>query len=153
MNNQQQQALARFRQALIRRTIMEPPVSAAVTGSTDLPVADRGREWDGAAAKRRVLEACDGDTECTARAFLWRDPDADPATQAAWSLGFADVIDDTLTIVPAGVAATAGGRGVDAADIPEADKARIRTRITSLYDRVREEYDDWPESPFERDDS
>lgn len=147
-------ALNRFKMARrmdhFRKGFNEQAVAASVTGSIDLPVSDRDREWDGAAAKRRVLEACGDDVECISRAFLWRDPDADPATQAAWSLGYADIIDGTLTIIPAGVAATAGGRGVNATTgIPEEDKARIRSRITSLYDHIRDTYDDWPESPFE----
>ena len=40
-------------------------------------------------------------------------PDADAQTKGAYSLGFADVINGTLQIVPAGVAACAGGRGVN----------------------------------------
>src|SRR5690606_590087 len=68
---------------------------AAVGGSTALPVADRDTPWDGDAAASRVFELCtDGDTvdpQCVARAFLWRDDDADPTTRAAYRLGFADV--------------------------------------------------------------
>jgi hypothetical protein len=152
MERSMNDALTRFRHSLMRQTIMEPPVTAAVTGSIDLPVSERDREWDGTAAKRRVLEACGDDAECISRAFLYQDTDADPATQAAWKLGFADIIDGTLTIVPLGVAATAGGRGVDVADVPEDEKESIRARITRLYDHIRDTYDDWPESPFQGDE-
>lgn len=131
-------------------------LTAAVIGSTSLPIASTDREWDGQAALDRVFEAHtneDGEVNVSAvsRAFLWRDPDADPQTKGAYSLGFADMIDGELTIVPRGVAATAGGRGVDAADIPEADKARIRSRICALYDRIQAENEDWPDCPFTRD--
>lgn len=73
--------------------------------------------------------------------------------QSAFKLGFADILDGELTIIPRGVAATAGGRGVDAADIPDADKDAIKSRICSLYEQVRKEFSDWPECPFTRDDA
>lgn len=135
--------------------VVSSNIVAAVIGTVDLPVADREREWDGPAATRRVFDFyTDGDdvnTEGISQAFLYRDPDANPETQAAYSLGFADVIDGELRIVPRGVAATAGGRGVNAADIPDNEKSRIRSRICSLYDRVRGEFDDWPDCPFDDD--
>lgn len=147
------------RQDLVR-ALLSPgqDVQRAVIGSTDLPVAERSREWDGNAAKDRVFSAFTGedgtvDTRGVARAFLWRNPDADPQTQAAYSLGIADMVEGRLQIIPRGVAASAGGRGVDAASIPAADKTRIKTRICSLYDRIRREFDDWPECPFRSDNS
>ena len=130
----------------------------AVTGDTDLPVADRSREWDGAEAKRRVFDWAteDGelDTAKVARAFVIRRNDEDPTTQGAYSLGFADVIDGTLTIVPAGVFATAGGRGIDSVDgIPDNERERARDRICTLYERVADALDDDDlECPFNRDD-
>jgi hypothetical protein len=129
------------------------PLVASVVGEVDLPVAPRDTEWDGQAAQTRVFELCtDGETvdaECVSRAFLWRDNDADPTTREAYSLGFADVVEGRLQIVPAGVAAAAGGRGVDATDIPAEDKDRIKSRICSLYDQIRDQIDDWPDCPFE----
>lgn len=141
-------ALNRYKLAKLREQRAE---AAAVTGSTRLPVAGRDLEWDGAGATRRVFEWADGEPARIARAFLYRDPDADPTTQAAYKLGFADVIDGRLAIVPRGVAATAGGRGVDAADIPEGEKSAIRSRICTLYGRIRSEFDDWPACPFDED--
>lgn len=127
-------------------------IVAAVVGDTDLPIADRELAWDGAGARQRVFEMCtSGDTvdvDCVSRAFLWRNPDANPETMGAYSLGYADVIDGRLQIVPRGVAATAGGRGVDAADIPAEDKDRIKSRICTLYDRIRDQFEDWPDCPF-----
>lgn len=137
----------------LSETVAESLV-AAVIGSTELPVADRERAWDGDAATRRVFDHFTDDegrvdVDGVSRAFLWRDPDADPQTQAAFKLPFADIVDGRLQIVPRGVAATAGGRGVGAADIPEADKERVRDRICALYDRVRTKFEDWPDCPFE----
>lgn len=128
-----------------------------VIGNTDLPIADRETEWDGQAARNRVFNLCSDDNDnvdvdCVSRAFLWRDPDANPTTRGAYSLGFADVINGQLQIVPRGVSATAGGRGVDAADIPEDDKRRIRSRICTLYDHIQDSIDDWPDCPFERNE-
>lgn len=137
------------------------PVSlaASVIGQVDLPVTARDREWSGDDARSRVFDLCtddDGnvDVACVARAFLWRDEDADPQTQQAYKLGFADVVDGDLKIVPAGVAATTGGRGLPAAEgIPDGDRSAIETRICSLYDRIRQEHDDWPDCPYADDDA
>jgi hypothetical protein len=127
--------------------------SFTVIGSTDLPVAGTDVEWDGAAAADRVFQMCtDGDTvdpDCVSRAFLYRDPDADPTTKAAYKLGFADVVNGELQIIPRGVYATAGGRGVDAADIPAEDAAAIKTKICTLYGKI----DDAPECPFAGDEA
>lgn len=130
-------------------------LTAAVTGSTRLPVASTDLSWDGPGAKDRVFEAftnADGEVNVTqvSQAFLWRDPDANPQTQEAYSLGFADIIDGELTIVPRGVSAVAGGRGVGAADIPESDKTRIRDKVCTLYDRIQADDENWPDCPFER---
>ena len=129
-------------------------LTASVTGSTDLPVAEREHAWDGPGAARRVFEHfTDGDSVDAAGiagAFLYRDPDADPQTQAAYKLGFADVLDGTLTIVPRGVAACAGGRGVDSTEgIPDAEKTKIKSRICTLYGKIRSKFEDWPECPFD----
>ncbi len=118
-----------------------------VTGTASLPVAPRDTPWDGPGAKRRVMEACKN-AACIGRAFLWRDPGADAMTAQAYSLGYADYINGRLQIVPRGIAACAGGRGVGAASIPEADKATVKARVNSIYDAVRKTFPDWPASPF-----
>lgn len=151
-------ALRNYQLSVLRQGFVDRALAAAVVGSTDLPVGDREREWDGAAAERRVFDLYtddDGnvDTEGVARAFLYRDDDADPTTQAAYKLGFADVVDGELTIIPRGVAATAGGRGVSAADVPADDVPAIESRICSLYSQIRETDETWPECPFDRDDA
>lgn len=133
-------------------------VLAAITGSTDMPVADRNRSWDGDAARQRIFELFTGDdgevdTSGVARAFLWHDPDSDDSqSQEGWKLPYADVLNGHLEIVPAGVLALAGGRGVGAADVPEEILGRLQARVCQLYDRVRRELADWPTCPFDQDD-
>jgi hypothetical protein len=129
-------------------------VTAAVTGDTTLPIGDRGASWDGAGAKNRIFEKftdSDGNVDVAgvSKGFLYRDDDADDQTKAAYKLPFADVIDGTLTIIPAGVAAAAGGRGVNAAaGISDADKTTIKGKICTLYGKIQAKYDDWPDCPF-----
>lgn len=131
-------------------------VTAAVVGSSSLPVADRDRAWDGPAAKRRVFDHCTGedgdvDVDCLSRAFLLRRNDVDAQTQAAWGLGYADVIDGRLTIVPRGVAALAGGRGIGAVEgISGDERERLRAKVCSLYAKVRRTHSDWPPCPFDQ---
>lgn len=120
-------------------------------GHADLPVAARDHAWDGDAAARRVAESCGVDAAetipseppsgawaCYSRAFLYRDDDADPATKGAYKLGFADIVDGELTIIPAGVIAVAavlqGARG--GADIPEEQQQRLRGTVAALYEHI-----------------
>ncbi len=130
---------------------------AAVIGSTDLPVAGRDRSWDGDAAASRVFDLFTGDDGAVdvsgvARAFLWRDSEGDPQDRGSYKLPFADVLNGHLEIIPAGVMATAGGRGVSAASIPDTDRAKVEARVCALYDRVRREFEDWPTCPFDQPD-
>lgn len=124
---------------------------ASVSGSTDLPVVDeREHPWDGPAAAGRVFDAFsdeDGnvDKAQAGRAFLW--VDGDGTKRGDYKLGFADIVDGDLKIIPRGVAATAGGRGVDSAD--GVDREAVKSRICSLYAKVRATFEDWPECPFD----
>jgi hypothetical protein len=146
-------ALNSFKLSKLRQGFVDKALAAAVVGSNEMPIASTDLEWDGDAARQRVFELYtdeDGDvyTDGVARAFLYRDSDVDPATMAAYSLGFADVIDGELQIVPRGVAAVAGGRGVRAADIPPEEAAEIEARVCLLYAQIREQDEAWPECPF-----
>lgn len=118
-----------------------------VAGTSNLPVAPRNHAWNAKAAKARVLEACNGNVACIGRAFLWRG-DGDARSPEVWSLQFADIIDGQLQIVPKALAAAAGVRGVLTAALDDTDRARIQARISTIYDRVRSVYSDWPVSPF-----
>lgn len=116
-------------------------LAASVTGAVDLPVADRGREWDGDAAAARVFAWADGDTGRIGKAFAYRDDDADPDTKAAYKLGYADVLDGTLTIVPRGVfaaqAAMEGARG--GVNIPADEVDAVTARLAAVRAHVDEE--------------
>lgn len=134
---------------------MSEPVTAAVHGSTDLPVADRDHGWNGDAASARMFkraEKPDGsyDTEMLWDGFLWQD--GDPQMQGSWKLPIADVIDGTLTLIPAAVAATAGGHGVNAVKgVSDEDRSSLQTKVCSLYSQIRNKFEDWPECPFSDD--
>ncbi|WP_371793833.1 phage minor head protein [Streptomyces albidoflavus] len=124
-------------------------VTAALSGDTSLPVhTDRDAEWDGDAAASRVLDhaTVEGEVDPAqlGAAFLYRSPDADPATLAAYRLGFADVIDGELRIIPAGVFAVAGvlqgARG--GIDLPADETDALRDRVEDLYERLADTFDD-----------
>lgn len=123
-------------------TIRDRRQAFVVTGDVDLPWANRDREWDGLAAARRVQDWADGDVDRMSRAFLWRNPDADPTTQAAYSLGFADIVDGELRAVFRGVAAAAGRLGQTRNGTTAADRDRIASRIDTLYERAASAFDD-----------
>ena len=114
---------------------------ASVTGAVDLPVASRDLPWDGPAAETRVFEWADGDTDKLDRAFAYRDDEADPTTKASRKLGYADVVDGTLTIIPRGVfaaeAAVNGARG--GVDIPADQLSGVKERLASVRAHVDEE--------------
>jgi len=116
-----------------------------VVGDTGLPFASREREWDSAAATARVFEWAGGDdldVNKYRRAFLYQDEDANPKLKGSYKLPFADVIDGELKAVPRAVFAVAGGRGVNAADIPASDKETIKRRVSALYRRMAKDFDD-----------
>lgn len=121
--------------------LMYDDMVASVTGAVDLPVADRDAAWDGDAAKDRVFAWADGDTAKVSKAFAYRDDDADPATEAAWKLGYADVLGGVLTIIPKGVSAALGAmngaRG--GVDIPDSERAAVLHHLESVRSHVVEE--------------
>lgn len=114
---------------------------AAVTGAVDLPVASMDRTWDGDAAATRVFEWAGDDPGMIGDAFAYRDDNADPLTKAAYKLGYADVVDGLLTIVPAGAAAALGAlngaRG--GVDLPDNERAAVRDRLEAVRAHVIEE--------------
>ena len=124
-------------------------MTAAVTGNPGLPVADRARAWDGAAARKPVTAWAKGngdsiDAAKMGQAFLWRDPEADASNAGAYRFGVADVIGGRLVLVPRGVFAAAaalqGARG--GTTVPEADQARMRSKINAMYRRMREAWNE-----------
>ncbi|AMD42753.1 capsid maturation protease and MuF-like fusion protein [Streptomyces phage Xkcd426] len=121
--------------------VMMDDLVASVTGAVDLPVAGRDVSWDGDGAKDRVFGWADGDADLIGRAFAYRDDEADPLTQAAYKLGYADVLDGVLTIVPAGVSAAIGAlhgaRG--GTDLPEDERGAVADHLEAVRAHVSEE--------------
>ncbi|HML23508.1 MAG TPA: HK97 family phage prohead protease, partial [Aggregatilinea sp.] len=119
----------------------------AATTFEDLPLADRDRAWDGAAAEGRVRDWAGGDEAMDwaayRRAFMWYD-EAAPEQVGSYKLGFADVIDGTLTAIPRGVMAVGnvlqGGRG--GVDIPTGDEDGVKAHCERYYTKMRETFDD-----------
>nr|WP_202917973.1 phage minor head protein [Streptomyces taklimakanensis] len=141
-------------------TLPEGEITASMSGDLDLPIHDDyDADWDGDAAASRVLDwATTGDTGDPDRlgaAFLYRDPDADPATLAAYKLGIADVYDGELHIVVRAVYAVAnvleGGRG--GVDIPAGEQDTLRERVTALYDRIADHFDRDITPPWDREEA
>ena len=120
----------------------------SVSTFQDLPLADRGREWDGAAAEKRVREWASAEAQPNAKyrsAHVWYDQ-GNTGNFTAYKLLIADVINGRLTAVPRGVFAAAGvvqgARG--GADIPESDVARIKSHLAKYYKKMGDQ------APWER---
>lgn len=112
------------------------------SGSTSLPIADRGRAWDATAATARVRRATNSTDAPSAQyknAFFWYDSSA--ADQfGSYKLPFADVVGGRLTAIPRGVFAVA--QRLEGTDIPDSDKAGVRSRVGRYYARMRSQFDD-----------
>ena len=112
----------------------------AVTAFQDLPLADRDREWDGAAADKRVRKWADAEDEPDARyrdAHVWYDADSKDEF-GAYKLLIADVIDGRLKAVPRGIMAAAnvmqGARG--GVDLPMRDIERVKSHLAKYYAKM-----------------
>lgn len=112
----------------------------AVTSFGDLPLADRDREWDGAAAEKRVrawADAEDGPNQRYRDAHVWYDADR-KENFTAYKLLIADVVDGRLTAVPRGVMAAGnvmqGSRG--GVDLPSRDVDRVRSHLAKYYAKM-----------------
>jgi hypothetical protein len=121
----------------------------AVTTFQDLPLADRDREWDGAAAEKRVrawADAEDGPNEKYRDAHVWYDAESTD-NFTAYKLLVCDVIDGRLKAVPRGVMAAGnvmqGSRG--GVDLPEGDIDRVKSHLAKYYSKMGDQ------APWERD--
>jgi hypothetical protein len=121
----------------------------SVTAFQDLPLADRGREWDGGAAEKRVREwakATDEPNQDYRDAHVWYDAEKKD-NYTAYKLLIADVVNGRLVAVPRGVMAAGavmqGSRG--GVDVPKADIDRIKSHLAKYYRKM----DDTP--PWEDD--
>jgi hypothetical protein len=121
----------------------------SVTAFQDLPLADRDREWDGAAAEKRVRKWADAEDEPDAKyrdAHVWYDKDKKD-NFGAYKLLIADIIDGRLIAVPRGVMAAGavmqGSRG--GVDLPKDDIERVKSHLAKYYAKMDET------APWDRD--
>lgn len=130
-------ALTNYNLSRLRQGFVDHALAAAVSGAVQLPVASREHEWDGDAARRRVFDTYDTAEE-RGRAFLW--VDGPPDQVGSYGLGFADVVDGELTIIPRGVSAARGAlSGARGADV---DAPGASDRLEQIEAHVRAELDD-----------
>ena len=115
----------------------------AVTSFQDLPMADRDRDWDGAAAEKRVREWAKATEEPNSRyrdAHVWYDAD-NKQNFTAYKLLIADVVDGSLKAIPRAVMAAGnvmqGGRG--GVDLPQADIERVKSHLEKYYAKMDED--------------
>jgi hypothetical protein len=114
-----------------------------VSSYSDLPLADRSRRWNGAAAEKRVrkwADAQDGPNAKYRKAHLWYDAEKkDEFT--GYKLLIADVVDGALKAVPRGVIAAAGI--VDGArgglNVPDGDLPKLRRHLGRYYSKMGEQ--------------
>jgi len=121
----------------------------AVTAFQDYPLADRDREWDGAAAEKRVRSwagAQDEPNEKYRDAHVWYDSEKKD-NFTAYKLLIADVINGKITAVPHGVMAAGnvmqGSRG--GVDRPAKDIGRVKSHLAKYYEKMGED------APWDRD--
>ena len=112
----------------------------AVPRFQDLPLAERHREWDGAAAEKRVRAWAGARDEPNAKyrdAHAWYD-DEKPENFGSYKLLFADVIDGRLTAIPRGVMAAGavmdGSRG--GVDLDRGDIDRVKAHLAKYYKKM-----------------
>lgn len=121
----------------------------AVTAFQDLPLADRDRAWDGAAAEKRVRKWAGATDEPNAKyrdAHVWYDA-ANKDNFTAYKLLIADVINGRLKAVPRGIMAAGnvmqGSRG--GAELPQGDISRVKNHLARYYKKMDEV------APWDRD--
>src|SRR5258707_7412485 len=112
----------------------------SVTAFQDLPLADRDREWDGAAAEKRVRTwagATEKPNEKYRDAHVWYDNE-NMDNFTAYKLLIADVINGKLRAVPRGVMAAGaimdGARG--GVDLPKDDIERVKSHLAKYYKKM-----------------
>lgn len=113
-----------------------------VTRFRDLPLADRGRKWDGGAAEKRVRRFTGAEDRPNAAyrdAHVWYDGD-NPDKFGSYKLLIADVVGDRLVAVPRGVMAAAaimqGSHG--GIDLPQRDIGRVKSHLAKYYAKMGE---------------
>lgn len=119
-----------------------------VTAFGDFPLADRDREWDGAAAEKRVRKWAGAEDEPNAKyrdAHVWYDAE-NKDNFTAYKLLIGDVIGGRLVAVPRGIMAAGnvmqGSRG--GVDLPRADIGRVKSHLAKYYKKMGDD------APWER---
>ena len=112
----------------------------AVSAFQDYPLADRDREWDGAAAEKRIrgwAKAEDEPNEKYRDAHVWYDSDKKD-NFTGYKLLIADVVNGELEAVPRGVMAAGavmdGARG--GVDLPKDDVDRVKSHLAKYYKKM-----------------
>jgi hypothetical protein len=112
----------------------------SVTAFQDLPLADRGRAWDGDAAESRVRAWANAEDEPNEKyrdAHVWYDSEK-KSNFTAYKLLIADVVDGRLVAVPRGIMAAAavmeGSRG--GVDLPHDDVDRVKSHLAKYYAKM-----------------
>lgn len=128
-----------------------------ISGTRTAPVADRDVAWSGKAARDALQEWAGGDEFDPVKmrkGFLLYDADADDGI-GSYKLPYCNVLDGKLTIIPRGVFALAGSRGVEAVTGIDDDlRQKLRDAVTVLYERIADVLDDDSiVSPFAEDAS
>jgi hypothetical protein len=115
----------------------------SVVSFQDLPLADRGRRWNGDDANKRVRKwagAQDRPNAKYRKAFVWYDGDAKDKF-GSYKLQIADVIGGELTAVPRGVfiaaAVMQGSRG--GVDLPKKEIPRVKSHLARYYRKLGED--------------
>jgi hypothetical protein len=114
----------------------------SVTAFQNLPLADRDREWDGAAAEKRIRKWADAEDEPDAKyrdAHIWYDKDKKD-NFGAYKLLIADIVGGKLMAVPRGVMAAGavmqGSRG--GVDLPKGDIDGVKSHLGKYYAKMDE---------------
>ena len=120
-----------------------------VSAFRDYPLASRDRDWDGAAAEKRVRAWAGAQDKPNAKyrdAHVWYDSD-NKDNFTAYKLLIADVVNGRLRAVPRGIMAAGnimqGARG--GIDLPERDISRVRSHLAKYYRKMGED------PPWDRD--
>jgi hypothetical protein len=115
----------------------------AVSAFQDYPLADRDREWDGAAAEKRIRKWADAQDEPNAKyrdAHVWYDS-AERDNFTAYKLLIADVVNGQPRAVPRGVMAAGnimqGARG--GINLPAKDVDRVKSHLAKYYKKMGED--------------
>lgn len=150
----------------------ETEIVATVVGSLSFPVfADRKRKWDGHAARQNVAKWASSDGSGSpdkinfkkfSSAFLFRGAPqsgnallADKAKGKSSTFnvedfkgGYVDIIEGKPYIVANAVIGLAGGHGIQAMDVPGAEKKAMLGKLKTLYGKMKSKFPDFPDFPF-----